>query len=275
MTKRLAFLGPAGTHTEQASLKYDPKALLVPFPSNSAVAESVASRITDEGIVPIQNSLEGPVNDTLDLIIHDSVLRIRHELVLSIKNYLVSGKETREKEIEVVYSHPQALAQCRKFLTKHFPNANLVASMSTAAAVEEMLQNHTKSAAIATKRASEIYDTKILASEVNDNPNNLTRFVVLAPEDHPVTGSDKTSVGFSFNQDTPGILHSTLGEFAKRGINLAKIESRPTRESLGKYIFLVDLEGHRRDTQVSEALQIIRDQASVFKIFGSYPKYKI
>jgi prephenate dehydratase len=275
MTKRLAFLGPAGTHTEQASLKYDPKALLVPFPSNSAVAESVASRITDEGIVPIENSQEGPVNETLDLLIHDSVLRIRHELVLSIKNYLVSGKETREKEIEVVYSHPQALAQCRKFLTKHFPNANLVASMSTAAAVEEMLQNHTKSAAIATKRASEIYDTKILASEVNDNPNNLTRFVVLAPEDHPVTGSDKTSVGFSFNQDTPGILHSTLGEFAKRGINLAKIESRPTRESLGKYIFLVDLEGHRRDTQVSEALQIIRDQASVFKIFGSYPKYKI
>lgn len=275
MRKRLAFLGPAGTHTEQASLKYDPGALLIPFPSNSTVAESVTSRITDEGILPIENSQEGPVNETLDLLIHDSLLRIRHELVLQIKNYLVSSKKTREKDIEIVYSHPQALAQCRKFLAKHFPKANLVASMSTAAAVEEMLQNPTKSAAISTKRASEIYDTKILANEINDNPNNLTRFVVLSPEDHPLTGSDKTSVGFSFNQDTPGILHSTLGEFAKRGINLAKIESRPTRESLGKYIFLVDLEGHRKDSQVSEALKIIRDKASVFKIFGSYPKYQM
>ena len=274
MPKRLAFLGPAGTHTEQALLNYDSGAIRTPYPSNSAVAGAVSSGLAEEGIVPIENSQEGPVNETLDMMIHDSILRIRHELVLPIRNYLVAGQGTRVEDIKVVYSHPQALAQCRKFLAKHFPDADLVASMSTAAAVEEMLVYGGGSAAIATKRASELYQAPILAEEVNDNPNNLTRFIVLAPEDHHMTGSDKTSVGFSFDEDTPGILHKTLGEFADRGINLAKIESRPTRENLGRYIFLVDLEGHREDPAVAEALESIRKQASVFKVFGSYPKYK-
>ena len=274
MAKRLAFLGPAGTHTEQACLNYDSEATRVPFASNTAVATAVASGLADEGVVPIENSQEGPVNETLDLLIHDSALSIRHELVLPIRNYLLSGQEARPEDIRVVYSHPQALAQCRSFLSKCFPEADLVASMSTAAAVEEMLSRGHEAAAIATKRASELYEAKVLAEEIEDNPNNVTRFVVLSPEDHPATGADKTSVCFAFDEDAPGVLHSVLGEFAERRINLAKIESRPSRESLGRYIFLVDLEGHRTDPKVREALRGARSKVSMFKVFGSYPRYR-
>jgi prephenate dehydratase len=273
LAKRLAFLGPAGTHTEQACLNYDSEATRVPFGSNTAVATAVASGLADEGVVPIENSQEGPVNETLDLLIHGSALSIRHELVVPIKNYLLSGEEARPEDIKVVYSHPQALAQCRSFLSKCFPEADLVASMSTAAAVEEMLARGPDAAAIATKRASELYGAKVLAEEIEDNPNNVTRFVVLSPEDHPATGADKTSVCFSFDGDAPGILHSVLGEFAERRINLAKIESRPTGESLGRYIFLVDLEGHRTDPEVQEALRGVKSKVSTFKVFGSYPRY--
>jgi prephenate dehydratase len=149
-----------------------------------------------------------------------------------------------------------------------------MASMSTAAAVEEMLQRGHDAAAIATKRASELYGAKVLAEGIEDNPNNMTRFVVLASADHAATGTDKTSVCFSFDEDAPGILHSVLAEFATRSINLAKIESRPDKQSLGRYVFLVDLEGHREDAIVREALESVRSQVSMFKILGSYPCYR-
>ena len=273
MSKRLAFLGPAGTHTEQAALTYDPQATLLPFASIPAVAAAVESGRAEECVVPIENSLEGSVTDTLDLLVHESSLSIRHELVLPITHHLVARMGTVIEEITAVYSHPQAMAQCRSFLSHRLPKARVVASLSTSAAVEEMMKAGPEAGAIASERASVLHAADILARGIEGSPNNMTRFVVLAASDHPPTGKDKTSICFSFEEDAPGILHSALGELSDRNINLAKIESRPTRESLGSYIFLIDLEGHKEDAKVKEALDGVRGQVSMLKVFGSYPRY--
>ena len=254
---------------------YDAEATRLSFPSIPGVAAAVDSGQADEGMVPIENSLEGSVTQTLDLLIHESTLFIRHEMVLPTKHFLLAGPGTEIEDIKVIYSHPQALAQCRLYLSKCFPDAEMVASMSTSAAVAELQKRGCGAAAISTERASVLYGAKILASEIEDNHNNMTRFVVLAPTDHPPTGADKTSVCFSFDTDSAGILHAALGEFAKRSINLAKIESRPTKQSLGRYIFLVDLEGHREDSIVREALDEVKKRVSMVRIFGSYPRYSL
>ena len=273
MTRRLAYLGPTGTYTEQAALNYDADATLVPCASIPAVADEVTSRRADEGVVPIENSLEGSVTFTLDVLIQESSLFIKHESVVPIMHSLVVNRGTTMEDIETVYSHPQALAQCRSFLTECLPDAALIASLSTSAAVQEMQVAKTVSGAIANQRAATVYNADILVEDVQDDPNNATRFVVLASSDHPPTGSDKTSICFEFDHDAHGILYNVLGEFADRDINLAKIESRPTRKSLGRYIFLVDLEGHREDRVMKEALEGVGAQVSMLRIFGSYPMH--
>ena len=272
MTKRLAYLGPAGTYTEQAALTYDPEARLLPYTTIPTVASAVESGEADEGVVPIENSLEGSVTFTLDLLIHDSKLFIRHEVVLPIHHNLLVKPGAAIDEIGLIYSHPQALAQCRSFLVNHLHGARPVASLSTSAAVEDMQKSQTVAAAIANQRSATLYGAEILVEGIEDNPNNMTRFVVLATTDHLPTGVDKTSLCFAFDHDAPGILHSVLEQFAKRKINLAKIESRPTRETLGRYIFLVDLEGHRQDAKMIDALDNVQGQVSMLKIFGSYPR---
>ena len=271
MSRRLAYMGPPGTYGEQAAMTHDPHATLVPVASVPAVAAAVEAGLADQGIVPIENSLEGAVTFTVDLLIHESRLRIRHEVAIAIHHCLLAKPGTRTTEIEVIYSHPQSLAQCRSFLAECFPDIQLIASMSNSLAVTQMLKAETVAAAIAGERAATLYGAEILGRNVEDSANNSTRFVVLAHSDHPPTGADKTSICFDFGDDAPGILHTALGELARRGINLAKIESRPTRQSLGRYIFLVDMEGHREDPVVKEALEAMRAQTSMFKIFGSYP----
>ena len=273
MTSGLAFLGPAGSYTEQASLSYDPESTLLPFASIPAVASAVDSGLADKGIVPIENSLEGPVTATLDLLIHGSNLFIRHELVLAIQHCLLARPGTKSEEIKVIYSHPQALAQCRAFLEKRFPDVGIIASLSTSAAVEDMQESDPVAAAIANQRCATLYGVQILARGIEDSAGNLTRFIVLASSDHAPTGGDKTSICFDFDYDAPGILYTVLGELSKRGINLAKVESRPTRQSLGRYVFLVDLEGHREEDNVKEALEGVKAQVSMFRIFGSYPMH--
>ncbi|MDP2952920.1 MAG: prephenate dehydratase domain-containing protein, partial [Chloroflexota bacterium] len=172
-----------------------------------------------------------------------------------------------------IYSHPQALAQCRHFLERCFPKAQVMAALSTAAAVEEVMAGKAQ-AAIAPRRAAEIYGAQIIAHSIQDRGSNVTRFVVLAPTDSPPTGDDKTSLCFSVTEDQPGALCNILLEFANRNINLAKVESRPSKEVLGKYIFLVDLEGHREDPVVKEALARVKTKTALFKVFGSYPRYR-
>ena len=273
MMRRLAYLGPAGTYTEQAAMSHDPTATLIPCSSFPAVAAAVESGQADQGVLPIENSLEGSVTFTLDLLIHASGLFVRNELVLPIRHCLMAKPGASAEDIEIIYSHPQALAQCREFLSDRFSRAVLVASLSTSAAVEEMQGSEVVAAAIANERSAALYGAEIMETGIEDNPNNETRFVVLATSDHPFTGTDKTSICFDFDEDAPGILYTVLGEIATRGINLAKIESRPTRQSLGRYIFLVDLEGHREESRVKEALERVRSQVSMFRVFGSYPMH--
>ncbi len=274
MARKIAYLGPPGTFTEEAALLYDEAAQLIPFPSIPAVAVAVDSGMADEGVVAIENSIEGSVTDTLDLLIHESRVLIRKELVLPIEHRLLVKPGTDAGKVKAIFSHPQALAQCRRFIERCFPKVDVVAALSTAAAVEEMMASNQPTAAIGTERAAQIYGADTLAKGVQDQASNVTRFVVLALQDHPPTGFDKTSLCFSFAEDNPGVLCSVLNEFAERNINLAKVESRPSKESLGRYIFLIDLEGHREEPVVSAALAGVRKNTSLFKILGSYPRYE-
>ncbi len=274
MTKRIGYLGPAGTFTEEAALLYDGDAQLIPFSSISAVGAAVVTGMVEEGVVAIENSIGGSVTDTLDLLIHGSDLFIKQEIVLPIMHCLLVMPGTQADAIKVIYSHPQALAQCRPFLEQCFPKAQLEASLSTAAAVEEMKKGDGSIASVATQRAAELYDAEILARDIQEVTSNETRFVVLASFDHPATGADRTSLCFSFDDDRPGLLVDVLGEFAQRNINLAKVESRPSKESLGQYIFLLDLDGHREVSPVKEALEKVRLTTARLKVFGSYPRFR-
>ena len=273
MARTLAFLGPSGTYTEEAALLYDPEADLRPFPNITAVGKAVAMGETPEGVVPIENSIEGSVNFTLDLLVSEGSLLIRNEMVLPIEHFLMGKPGTRIEEIEVIFSHPQALAQCREYLESRFASAEQSASLSTAQAVGDAIASGIPAAAIAPRRSAELYSAEILDSGIQDVAANVTRFVVLAKADHPPSGNDKTSLYFTFDEDSPGQLYTVMGEFAKRGINLGKIESRPTKRSLGQYIFLVDCDGHRKDSLLGEAIQAVRGKVSTLRVMGSYPKW--
>ena len=273
MARILAFLGPSGTYTEEAALLYEPTAELRPFPNITAVGMAVASGETPEGVVPIENSIEGSVNFTLDLLVSEGSLLIRNEMVLPIEHYLMGKPGTRMEDVQVVYSHPQALAQCREYLESRFASAVRSASLSTAQAVGDAIASDVPAAAIAPRRSAELYSAEILDSAIQDVAANVTRFVVLAKSDHSPTGNDKTSLFFTFDKDVPGQLYTVMGEFAERGINLAKIESRPTKRSLGQYIFLVDCDGHREDTLLGEAIQAVTARVSTLRVMGSYPKW--
>ncbi len=275
----LAFLGPSGTYTEEAALLYDsltndrPAAELRPYPSISAVGQAVAAGETGQGVAPIENSIEGSVNFTLDLLISENSLFICHEIVLPIEHYLMGQPGTRLDEVQVIYSHPQALAQCREYLERNFTNAVRSASLSTAQAVGDAMSSDAPAVAIAPRRSASLYHAEILASGIQDVAANATRFVVLSKSDHEQTGNDKTSLFFTFAQDLPGQLYGVIGEFAKREINLVKIESRPTKQSLGQYVFFIDCDGHREDPLMHEAIAAIGGRASSLRVLGSYPKW--
>lgn len=272
---RLAFLGPAGTFSEEAALRYDAAAALVPMASITAVAGAIESGMADAGIVPVENSLEGPVTETLDILVHSpNPLSIRNEAVLPIEHYLLVQPDTKAESLKVLFAHPQALAQCRGFVERCFPKATVEAALSNSAAVEEMMGRE-NAAAIGTRRAAEIYGAEMLAKGIQDRSPNLTRFVVLSKEDHASTGDDRTSIACAFVvEDRPGLLVGALKEFSERAINLSKIESRPSREKLGTYIFLMDVDGHRSEEPLATALEAVRGQCSFFRVLGSYPKYR-
>ena len=273
MTRRLAYLGPPGTYSEEAAMLYDADAELIPATTLPGVVQLIHSGDADEGIVPVENSLEGAVTFTADLLIQETSLKIKSELVLPIHHCLLAKPGGSREDVEVVYSHPQSLGQCRGYLQRQFPDASLMPSLSNSAAVNDMLQSEKRALAIAGKRAACFFDVRVLEEEIEDNHSNATRFIVLAEQDSAPTGKDKTSICFHFDADRPGSLVSVLQEFSLRGINLNKIESRPTRRSLGRYFFLADIEGHRNDEGVRSALQVIRDRVSMLKVLGSYPQY--
>ena len=268
---RIGFLGPSGSYAEEAASKIQDH--LTAFGSIMEVIDAVDQGIIDLGVVPIENSIEGPVGVTLDLLANDYDLKIKNEIILPISHNLLINEGSSVEDIEIVYSHMQALSQCRKFIEKM--GAKPVATPSTSGAAE-MVKGKKNAAAIGTRKAGEIYGLKIAAENIQDFENNSTRFVVIAKEDHSPTGNDKTSIVFSLVEDKPGGLYDVLGEFAKRNINLTKIESRPSKKKLGTYIFFIDLEGHREDEEVKNILDTIKintikTKISYIKLLGSYP----
>ena len=263
---RIGFFGPSGTFTEEAaSLIGDD---LIAFDSILDILEAVEKGEVNVGVVPIENSIEGPVGVTLDLLVHDFDLKIKKEIIIPISHNLLINPDADIDDVQLVYSHIQALSQCRKFTEGLGVVVNSAPSTSAAA---EMIKGKKNSAAIGTKRAAKIYGLKIAASNIQDYENNVTRFVVIDKTDHERTGKDKTSIVFSILEEKPGGLYEILEVFAKNKINLTKIESRPSKEKLGSYIFFVDFEGHRTDKLIGNILNIIRIKLEYIKILGSYP----
>jgi prephenate dehydratase len=274
MSETLAYLGPEGTYTWEAALKYRPNVELFACNSIRDVFQVVLRREVDFGIVPMKNSIEGTVNLTADLLVQSvEIPRMCGEVVLPIHHSLVSAHPIELSSVKMVSSHPQALAQCTDFIEANLPIGVVeVEALSTMAAVRDIL-NVPFAAAIASARAVELFNATILAENIEDVPTNATRFVVLGMMDSEPTNSDKTSMFFRFKSaDIPGSLRDALSVFADRGINLTAIESRPTKENLGDDIFLVDADGHIKDQNMIEVISELVANTSRLRVFGSYPK---
>jgi prephenate dehydratase len=267
---RVAYFGPAGTNTEVAALKLFPDSDYLDFPGITAAARAVQRGDADRAVLPIENSLAGSVTETVDFLIEEDDIAVCGEVVLPIEHFLMVKPGTLREDIAVIYSHPQSLGQCRKYLAAKMPHIRTEAALSNAEAVLVMMRTPA-AAAIAPERAAEIYGAEIIERNIEDSNINKTRFVAVGRDSAPRTGHDKTSIAFAVTHDRPGTLVSVLHEFADRGINLTKIESRPSGGELGVYIFLIDCAGHRDDPQAAQALAAVKEQSNFFKIFGSYP----
>lgn len=270
---RIAHLGPRGTYTEAAALAYEPDAELIAVASVAAAVAAVQQGDADAAVCALENSIEGSVRETVDLMLReDTTLKMRGEVVVSIRHALVGRPGIDLAAATVVYSHPQALAQCRARLAELAPRAEPIAALSTAGAIESAVAEP-GTLAVGNVLAAGIYGATVYADDIADAPGNETRFAVLAREDHPPSGDDKTSLAFTTAHDRPGTLVAVLREFSERGLNLTHVESRPTRLALGTYVFLLDFLGHRLDEVVRDALASVEKQASWLRILGSYPRW--
>jgi len=265
----VVYLGPPATHTHLACIeRFGNSVRTVPEESIQEVFEAVEKGKANFGVVPIENSTEGVVNRTLDMFI-DSQVKIWGEILIRISHDLLS-LSGESKETEKIYSHPQALAQCRQWLRRNFPNIPLVETVSTARAAQ-MAAEDPKAAAIASSFASHLYGLKVIESQIEDYFHNYTRFLILSRQDSERTGKDKTSLLFSI-ADLPGSLHGALKPFAEKAINLTKIESRPIKDRPWEYVFFLDFEGHAMDAKVDEAISELKRKALFWKLLGSYPQ---
>lgn len=271
-SNKIAFLGPRGTFCEQAALTFsnNREHSLLDCKNISDIFRLVEKKIADYGVVPIENSTEGSVNIALDLLLEKNI-RIAGEVMERISHNLIAKSGIEIKDVKFILSHPQAIAQCRNFLEKNLPNAKIIETSSTASAVKE-IKDKKYAAAIGSRLAAKTYNMNILAECIEDNPNNFTRFIVLANRDCIFSGRDKTSIIFSVKH-VPGALYDALGVFARKEINLTKIESRPTKDKPWEYIFFCDFEGHKTDAELQQALKKLENKAIFLKILGSYPKF--
>jgi len=268
----VAFQGEIGAYSEEAAFRFFGSSIKTkPCESLDEVFKLVEQGEVHFGIVPIENSLEGSISRVYDLLL-DSSLRVFGEMELRVVHCLIANPRARLDLIKKVYSHPQALGQCHTFL-KHL-DCEIIPTYDTAGSVKMIKEKEiTDGAAIASARAAEIYGMKIITTEIEDNPNNFTRFFILAKQDSPPSGKDKTSVVFSVRHK-PGALFEFLKELTDRNINLTKIESRPTRQKPWEYNFYLDFEGHREDEAPREALENLKNFSIFVRVLGSYPKAK-
>ncbi len=273
--RTVGYLGPAGTFTEQAVYSQPDLARMQHRPIGSIVGvfQAVQSGEVDLGLVAIENMIEGSVNATIDALAFDTDLLIQREVVINVNLNLLVQPGVRLDAVERVRSYPVAHAQCRNYLTEHLPGVAFEAANSTADAARELAQStdHTV-AAIAPQRSAEVYGLEILAADIEDHPDNQTRFVLVGADGIPAPSShDKTSMIVYQRSDAPGSLVGILQEFAARAINLTSLQSRPTKAGLGQYCFLVDCEGHIADEIVADALRNLRMKTAKVKFLGSYP----
>lgn len=273
---KIGYLGPKGTFSHEALLKYakDMDYCAVDYSSIAELLLAVREGELDEAIAPIENSIEGAVNATLDMMASEIDLHIKSELVISVQENLLVKKGTRLDEISSVLSHPQPLGQCRGFIMERFPGIRTVSTYSTAGAAEEVSRGDGRSAAIGSSAAAEAYGLDIAFSDIQDNDKNFTRFVAVALQDGVKTGRDKTSIVFS-TEDKPGSLYRVLDILNLWDINMSRIESRPAKNQLGRYIFFVDIIGHKDDDDLQDAITMIRKKTSFFKLLGSYPVWEM
>ena len=268
----VAFQGEAGAYSEEAAFRFFGTSIVAqPGESLEDIFQVVEQGEAQFAIVPVENSLEGSVSRAYDLLL-DSSLMVCGEVELRVSHCLIANPKAKLDLIKKVYSHPQALGQCRSFLRQL--NCELVPTHDTAGSVRMVKEQGTNdSAAIASARAAEIYGMKILAREIEDNQNNITRFFILSKQDSPPSGNDKTSIVFSVRH-RPGALYLALSQFATRNINLTKIESRPTRQKPWEYNFYLDFQGHHQDKAAQEVLELLAETSIFVKVLGSYPKAK-
>jgi chorismate mutase/prephenate dehydratase len=265
----VAYLGPAATYTHQACMdRFGSSVQVRPEESIQEVFEAVERGKADYGVVPIENSTEGVVNRTLDMFI-ESEVRICSEILMRISHDLLSANGN-PGAIEKIYSHPQALAQCRRWLAKHYPKAQVIETLSTARAAQ-LAATDPQAGAIASSFAARIYGLQVLASGIEDYLHNYTRFLVLGRTPVKPSGKDKTSLLFSI-VDSPGSLYQVLKPFAERAINLTKIESRPIKDKPWNYVFFLDFEGHIEDPQIGGLIAELKRKVLFMKFLGSYPK---
>jgi chorismate mutase/prephenate dehydratase len=267
---KVAYLGPRATFTHLACIrKFGSSAQYIPMTSIKEVFNEVERERADFGVVPIENTTEGVVNHTLDMFI-DSNLQIYGEVLQEVSHHLLS-KANSVEAVKKIYSHPHAIAQCRNWLETNMPDVPVAEVHSTARAAE-ICADDASAAAIASELAGQIYGLKVLKSRIEDNLNNYTRFLILSVKSPERTGKDKTSVMLSV-KDKVGALYDLLRPFASHGVNLTKIESRPSRRKAWEYIFFVDLEGHLEEDRVKRALAEVKPRCLFLKILGSYPAH--
>ncbi len=272
MFDALAFLGPSGTHSEDLARLAFPGRQLRECPTISDCIHAVADLQNKAALVPIENSLEGAVNITLDLLARESRLFITKEFIWPIRHHLLSSGQS--EMIHTIYSHPQALAQCRNHLRSTFPAARLIPTESTAAAAQAAASSGSGFAAIAGKRCAELYALTASKDSIADHEDNHTRFVLLeATLNEESEKPMKTSLVCRMQGNTPGSLYLLLSVFAKNAVNLLRIESRPAQTKLGEYIFFLDMEGALHDPAIAATLRGIRNHCSSFSILGSYPSH--
>ncbi len=273
---RLAYLGPPGTFSEEA-VRAAPDAGAAELVAMRTVRETVMAvhdGTVERAVVPIENSLEGPIGVTLDTLAEEHDVTIVGELVLAVSPCLIAREPIEHDAIERVVSHPQPLAQCARYLRDHLPAAEVMAVASTAEAVRVVAAEQAPWAALGTRRAAELYGATVLVEGVEDEPGNATRFVWLARTPLPAQNGvpAKTSLAFwGAGDDSPGWLVRCLSEFAFRGVNLTKIESRPLRAQLGHYRFFVDCEGHADESPVADAVAGLHAHCERVEVLGSYP----
>lgn len=269
-----AFLGPKGTYSEQAAIEFaGSDSEMIEVPNFAAAVAAVEQGRAQYAVVPVENSIEGPVSQSLDILIHDTDLKLFAEIVVPIQHVLVGVVGADLSQVTHVHSHPQALAQCGKWLNANLPNAERVAAMSTSGAVQAVVEAGDPTAVgIGPERSQVIHGGEILARNIQDATNNRTRFMALANHDADPTGKDKTFIAMRLDKNLPGSLHQALVPFSKANVQLTNINTRPTKDMLGEYVFLLDLEGHRSEPHIAAALEEMRAITEDLKIIGSCPQ---